>query len=98
MPLNLDFTGMTDEEIDSYCKAHADEICAYAHSLDPDHATPMTAAEQQLWHIGLAPVKDRHRVCELIEDARRTGSSPERVAKLLRLSVDEVQTRFVTTG
>lgn len=98
MPLNLDFTGMTEEEIDSYCEAHADEICAYAHSLDPKHTTPMTAAEQELWRCALRAASDRQRVCDLVEEARRTGSSPERIAKLLRLPVDEVQARYSRTS
>lgn len=98
MPLNLDFTGMTEEEIDSYCEAHADEICAYAHSLDPGHATPMTAAEQQLWRYALSATNDRQQVCDLVANARRTGSSPERIADLLRLPVDELQARFGSTS
>ncbi|WP_420440494.1 hypothetical protein [Candidatus Poriferisodalis sp.] len=97
MPLNLDFTGMTEEEIDSYCEAHADEICAYAHSLDPGHTTPMTAAEQQLWRWALSATNDRQQVCDLVADARRTGSSPERIARLLALPVHEVQTRYSRT-
>lgn len=98
MPLNLDFTGMTEEEIDSYCEAHADEICAYAHSLDPNHTTPMTTAEQGLWRSALRAANDRQHVCDLVEEARRTGSSPERIAKLLRLPVDEVQALYSSTG
>ncbi|WP_419908715.1 hypothetical protein [Candidatus Poriferisodalis sp.] len=98
MPLNLDFSGMTEEEIDSYCEAHADEICAYAHSLDPNHTTPMTTAEQELWRCALRAANDGQRVCDLVEEARRTGSSPERIAKLLRLPVDEVQALYSSTG
>lgn len=98
MPLNLDFTGMTEEEIDRYCEAHADEICAYAHSLDPTHTTPMTTAEQELWRCALRAASDRQHVCDLVEEALRTGSSPERIARLLRLPVDEVQARYSSTG
>ena len=99
MPLNLDFTGMTEEEIDSYCEAHADEICAYAHSLDPNHTTPMTTAETGTLALRSARhANDRQRVCNLVEEARRTGSSPERIARLLRLPVGEVQARYSSTG
>lgn len=98
MPLNLDFTGMTEEEIDSYCEAHADEICAYAHSLDPNQTTPMTTAEQELWRCALRAASDRQLVCDLVEEARRTGSSPERIARLLRLPVDEMRARYSSTG
>lgn len=98
MPLSLDFTGMTEEEIDSYCETHADEICEYAHSLDPEHAATMTAAEQRLWSYALAASSDCRDMCDLVAEARRTGSSSERIAKLLRLSVHEVQARFGSTG
>ena len=94
MPLNLDFTGMTEDEIDSYCEQHADEICEYAHSLDPNQTTPMTAAEQRLWRLALSASTDRQQVCDLVADAHPTGSAWKHVAKLLRLSTDEVQARF----
>ena len=94
MPLNLDFTGMTEDEIDGYCEQHADEICEYAHSLDPSQTTSMTAAEQRLWRLALSASTDRQQVCDLVADALHTGSSWRRVAGLLRLPANEARAQF----
>ena len=89
-----DFENWTDEDFET----RADEVCAYAHSVELSDADWMSGAEYRLRIVAERACQSDgmadERLRPLVAEARAAGSLWDRVGKMLGTSAADARERF----